>query len=370
MVDIDGDLLAQLERHHFDEAAFDHHRELLRTDAIGPGHNTITGELALPAATDVTTLAARGTAEHDRLSELGRRAISAGQVGAVILAGGMATRFGGVVKAAVECVDGWSFLEVKLADIAKTAADAGGQVPVFLMTSFATHDDIAAMAAAASTANVPVEAFTQTMSLRLTPGGELFRGADGKPSPYAPGHGDLGPSLRQSGCLERFVRGGGRVLLMSNVDNVAATLDPAVIGAHLDSNAAITVEAAPKEPGVVGGAPVVVDGKLQIVEGFRFPPDFDQDSLHLLNTNTFVFDAPRLDRDFPLTWFHVEKAVDDQRAVQFERLVGELTAFLDTQVLAVAADGADGRFQPAKDPDELDRRRPELRALLRSRNVI
>jgi UTP--glucose-1-phosphate uridylyltransferase len=44
-----------------------------------------------------------------------------GEVGAVILAGGMATRFGGVVKAAVEVLDGQSFLELKLKDLAAVA---------------------------------------------------------------------------------------------------------------------------------------------------------------------------------------------------------------------------------------------------------
>ena len=33
-------------------------------------------------------------------------------MGQIVLAGGMATRFGGVVKAVVEAVDGRSFLEI------------------------------------------------------------------------------------------------------------------------------------------------------------------------------------------------------------------------------------------------------------------
>ena len=51
---------------------------------------------------------------------------------------------------------------------------------------------------------------------------------------------------------------------MSNVDNLTATVDPAIVGAHIAANQPLTVEVAPKEPGDRGGAPAFVDGTLQI----------------------------------------------------------------------------------------------------------
>ena len=160
--------------------------------------------------------------------------------------------------------------------------------------------------------------------------------------------------------LEAFRARGGKVLYMSNVDNVAATLDPAVIGAHLASGAKITAEVVRKEPGDRGGAPARVDGRPQIVESFRFPPAFDQDSLPLFNTNSFVFDAEAIDRDFELTFFRVEKKLEAATVIQFERLVGQLTAFLPSHFLEVPR----SRFLPVKDPEELELRRPEIEALL------
>ena len=47
----------------------------------------------------------------------------------VVLAGGMATRFGGGVKAVAEAIDGRSFLEVKLGETA--AAGARRSAPRF-----------------------------------------------------------------------------------------------------------------------------------------------------------------------------------------------------------------------------------------------
>jgi len=258
----------------------------------------------------------------------------------------------------VPVAGGKSFLAVKIADVRRA-----GPLPIFVMTSAATHDRIVEQIAAEGHAGV--ECFPQHVSLRLTPTGELFKERD-QPAPYATGHGDLSFALRASGVLARFRAAGGKVLYMSNVDNVAATLDPVVIGAHLASKAAITAEVVRKEPGDRGGTPARVDGRAQIVEAFRFPYTFDQDQLQLFNTNSFAFDAAAIDRDFELTFFRVEKTVEGAKVIQFERLVGELTAFLPSHFLEVPR----ARFLPAKDPEELEARRADIEALLQARGIL
>lgn len=338
---------------------------------LGDGaSNAVRGRVQPPEPGDVVALPPVGSPERVRLAHLGEQAIAAGKVGAVILAGGMATRFGGVVKAAVPAVAGRSFLDLKIADLRHAAARTGGRVPCFLMTSFATDARVRELAAGLSTDAVPVETFAQGISLRVTREGAPFVEADGTMSPYAPGHGDLTFALRSSGVLARFRAAGGEVLAMSNVDNLGATLDPAILGLHLERRVAVTAEVVRKEAGDKGGAPARVDGVVQIVESFRFPPGFDQDTIPVFNTNTFVLDAKAIDRDFDLTWFVVEKTVEGKKVVQFERLVGELTAMLPSAFVEVARHGDDGRFQPAKDPEELARRAPEIEALLRARGVI
>jgi UTP--glucose-1-phosphate uridylyltransferase len=276
----------------------------------------------------------------------------------------MATRFGGVVKAAVPVTHGKTFLGLKVADVAKLAMP----VPIYVMTSFATHDRIDEQIRDEKLAGV--ETFPQFVSLRLTGDGGLFREPDGTLSPYATGHGDLTFALRASGILKRFRERGGKLLFMSNVDNLGATLDPAIIGAHLAAGKAITAELVRKEKGDKGGAPARLDGVPQIIEAFRFPPAFDQDSIPLFNTNTFVFDAAAIDRDFDLTFFRVEKKVDNAKVIQFERLVGQLTAFLPTHFLEVPRGGGSGRFQPVKDPEELEHRRTDIEHILRARGIL
>ncbi len=357
-----------LQTYGFDPKLFESLGNRLKSGDAGPESNRITAKITAPEPEDVADLPELGSSERSELHARGLEAIAAGQVGAIVLAGGMATRFGGVVKAGVDAIDGATFLQLKLRDMAKVAQ--AGRVPVFLMTSFATEESIAAMARPHSTDACPIETFPQLISLRLTPEGSIYRDADGRVSPYAPGHGDMSFALRRSGALTRFREAGGTTLFMSNVDNLTATLDPAVIGAHLQSGKAMTAEMAPKVPGDRGGAPARVDGVLQIVEGFRFPESFDQDSIPVFNTNTLTFDAEALDRDFDLSWFAVNKMVNGEPVVQFEHLVGQLSAFMPTHFLRVPREGVDARFQPVKDPAELEARRPAIRRALEARGVL
>jgi UTP--glucose-1-phosphate uridylyltransferase len=367
-LELDSDTRALLEFYGFDPQLFGTLRGQMLAGELSAAANRISGRIDPPEPTDIRPLPEPGSAERRELEERGQAALRAGQVGCVVLAGGMATRFGGVVKAAVDALPGKSFLSLKLAEIRQTARDVGARVPVYLMSSFATHETLVRLSKAEQSDEVPIEVFPQFISLRVEPNGDLFL-EGGKPSPYAPGHGDVSFALRKHGVLAKFLRAGGRSLMVSNVDNLGATLDPAIVGAHLRGESQMTVEVAARAPAEPGGAPARVDGVLQIVEDFRFPQGFDIQSIPYFNTNTFTLDARALDRDFPLTWFLVRKKVEGREAIQFEHLVGELSAFLSCSCLLVPRDGDAGRFQPVKDPAELEKRKPQIERILRARGV-
>jgi len=275
-----------------------------------------------------------------------------------VLAGGMATRFGGVVKGILEVFDGRSFLELKLADAARAGRSAGGELPVALMTSFAT-DELTRAHVAALDVPAPLW-FSQFVSLRLTPEGELFRDERGSVSLYGPGHGDLLEAIRSSGTLATLRSRGVEHVVVSNVDNLAARIDPAVIGMHLLGGRSLTSEVAPRG-GDLGGAPVRVDGRLQMLEAPRFPPSFDQARIPIFNTNTTTIALTALESPVELTWLYVEKDAAGRTAVQLERVYHELAAHIPTTVLEVPR-GPHGRFAPIKVPADLDALRDELRA--------
>lgn len=352
-----------LEKHHFDFATFDRLRKRYLAKTLTMEGNRLKGQVEHPREGDLLTLPNRESDEGERLIEIGTAALEAGEVGALVLNGGMATRFGGVVKGCVEVFEDQCFLGLKLADAARWKA------PLLLMNSFATDQKTARHLEKYKYYGFPEErliTFTQNISLRLTPEGEIFNNVPGE-TLYAPGHGDVAEATRRGG-LTRFLELGGKYLLMSNVDNVLARLDPLVVGVHIDAaesrGVEMTAEVVDNFGAAKGGMPARVDGSLQIVEAFRFPHDFEASAIPVYNTNTFLFTAQALLRDFDLTWFVVEKEVSGLPVIQFERLAGQLSAYLESQFLQVPRRGKESRFLPIKERSDLEESRDFLAAVL------
>ena len=180
--------------------------------------------------------------------------------------------------------------------------------------------------------------------------------------------------LRGSGVLSRLRARGVEHILVSNVDNVGASLDPYVLGAHLEAcegGTGVSVEVVRRIEGDAGGcvAQLPDGGRAAIIEGFRLPPSVDLADYPHFNTNTLWLAADAVDRDIELTWFAVRKKIDwpgsnpavadgKLEVVQFERLIGQVTEFVPSAYLDV---DRDRRFLPIKTRDDLTRAAPELR---------
>ena len=335
--------------------------------------NRLPGTVEPPAPGDVVDAPVPGTAEHARLDALGLEALRCGQVALCLLAGGMATRMGGVVKSLVEALPGKTFLDLRLAENAHLQRLGGHRVPLWLMTSEPTDGPIR-KALEGKIDGDYLATFEQFVSPRLTKSAanaELFLDEHGQPSVHATGHGDLPDALRASGLLDKFLARGGRVVVIANIDNLGATVDPAIVGYHLSRGVPVTVELVDKVGSDRGGGPVRWNGKPIITEEFRLPIGFDPTTVPVFNTNTFLVDATALDTlAMDWTYVEVEKKIGAQTAVQFERLLGEITAELPSQFLRVPREGTVSRFLPVKDTSELERRRPEIEAIARARGML
>ena len=331
--------------------------------------NRLPGGVEPPKPDDLVRLPDPGTSDHDALHKQGMHALQRGELAVVVLAGGMATRMGGVVKALVPALDHKTFLDLRLAENKRFSSLAAKQVPLWLMTSHATD---ARLREAIGPRIQPdlLTTFQQNLSLRLTDDGHLFRESDGAPSLYAPGHGDLPEALRRSGLLSRFLERGGRYVFIANIDNLGATIDPVILGWHIRHGDPVTVEVVDKLGSDKGGIPVRWNGRRLILEEFRLPKSFDPATVRVFNTNTFLVDARALhDLDMEFTWVQVAKKVGERRAIQFERLIGELTSTLATRFLHLPRTGAASRFLPVKDMEELNRRRPEIAQVVAARGM-
>ena len=364
----------------FDAALFDRLREALARGALS-GERSRLATPPTPLGEDaVTRLDALHGPERDRLRARGARAIAHGEVAALILNGGMATRFGGAVKGVVPALtgrDALSFLAIKLADLRR--ATDGAEVPVVLMHSFATSAASAEHLAAIDWSGISPDlrmSFEQSLLPRVL--------ADGTPLPEvagaeqlgdttlyaAPGHGDTLRRLRDSGTLAALAQRGVRHLLISNVDNLGASLDPELLGAHLEAverGAALSVEVVTREPGDAGGCVALVDGRPQIIEGFRLPAGVDLGTYPHFNTNTLWATLAALAGEHPLTWFPVRKVIEwpdggSREVVQFETLIGQLSEFVPTACLQTPR----ARFLPIKTREDLARAQGSIAAIARA----
>jgi UTP--glucose-1-phosphate uridylyltransferase len=306
----------------------------------------------------------------------GLAALTGGEVAVLIANGGLATRFGGQVKGVVEALPGRSFLALKLGDVADVERTLACRIPVVLMNSFATRERTLRHLEAHGHFGLDrgrVLVMDQTLSIRHELDGSAFVGSDGRFRYYAPGHGEFFERLRQSGLHTRLTTAGVRWLLFSNVDNLGASIEPRLLGYHIRAGSDMTVEVTEKRKDAtgqwdVGGAPVVLDGQPQVVEGFRFPREFDQSLLPDIQTNTMWFSLGALAEELSIPPYLVRKRVDGRDSLTFEKVTCEASGIrradgtprLSLSLVRVPRDGLRGRFFPVKTPQDLEAIRPAL----------
>lgn len=310
----------------------------------------------------------------------GREALAAGKVAVLVLNGGMATRFGGGAKGTVSVHPDYphSFLRLKLAQIQTLAQSLGAPIPTVVMHSFATFAPSQEHLRAIDWSGIAEDArfcFSQSIMPRVTPKGEALVEMDQAqdwPDTLlysAPGHGDTLPRLRDSQVLDTLCERGVEQILISNVDNIAASLDPEILGAHLQAVAQgrqVSIEAVDRRAGEKGGCIAQMAEGPAIVEGFRLPSSCSLDAYPDFNTNTLWCSVQALREPPELTWFPVQKTLKlpqggELEVIQFEQLIGEATEFIPSHVLCVQRKR---RFLPIKTRDDLHAAAGEMQAFI------
>lgn len=313
--------------------------------------------------------------------EAGALALSQGKVAVMVLNGGLATRFGGAVKGAVVVFDDQSFLGLKIADVTRATHLFGAAIPLIVMNSFATRNDTLLHLRDHEFFGMrptDILSFDQSVSIRLEENGDPFIGSDGLARYYAPGHGEFFQRIHRSGVYAQLVKQGIQYITFSNIDNLGASVDPWLIGNHVLSGRDMTVEVIQKTRNAlgqwdVGGAPVVHDNRVQVIEGFRLPPSLPPEALTDFQTNNMYFSMSALEAPPTLPRYWVSKQLEGRRSVSFEAVTCEATTvlrdsgepWLSLNLVRVPRSGPRGRFFPVKSREDLDSVREQIRSRIR-----
>jgi UDP-N-acetylglucosamine/UDP-N-acetylgalactosamine diphosphorylase len=254
---LDLELLAEVFRHQGPAEDFAH---LARRAAAPPAFRLSDERPSIPS---------------DRAHQRGVQALEAGHVGVILVAGGQGTRLGfdrpkGMFS--IGPVSGASLFQILLEKIAARSRAARMRIPLYLMTSPATHDDTVAYLAANENFGLPredVRIFCQgTMPAVDARTGRLLLAAKGELALSPDGHGGTLLALASSGCLADIRDRGLRQLFYCQVDNPLVDMcDPQILGYHLLSGSELsTLVVAKRHARERVGNVVSVDGKLRIIE--------------------------------------------------------------------------------------------------------
>ncbi|MBX3057531.1 MAG: UTP--glucose-1-phosphate uridylyltransferase [Anaerolineae bacterium] len=278
--------------------------------------------------------------------ERGLAALADGAVAVVSLAGGAGSRWthgAGVVKALNPFVElngrHRTFIEVHLAKSRQIGRLVGADLPHIITTSYLTHDPIANFLQAEGNYGYDGPLYLspgRSVGLRLIPMARDLRfaweempqqlldeqaqkvreslhnaligwaqsmGEGGDYTDNLPrqclhpvGHWYEIPNLLLNGVLRELMaaRPSLRTLMVHNIDTLGANVDPAVLGAHLASGAALTAEVITRRIEDRGGGLARIDGCVRLIEGLALPHEEVEFALSYYNSNTMWLDIDQL----------------------------------------------------------------------------
>jgi UDP-N-acetylglucosamine/UDP-N-acetylgalactosamine diphosphorylase len=218
---------------------------------------------------------------HDR----GRQALAVGQVGVILVAGGQGTRLGfddpkGMFS--VGPVSGASLFQILFEKILARSRAAGPRIPLYLMTSPATHQPTLDYLRANENFGLgeeDVKVFCQgTMPAVDAETGRLLLAEKRQLAVSPDGHGGMLQALAASHCLADIRRRGLHQLFYCQVDNpLVGVCDPQFLGYHLLSHSELSTQVVAKRTSrdKVGNV-VSIDGRLRIIEYSDLNPLADE----------------------------------------------------------------------------------------------
>jgi UTP--glucose-1-phosphate uridylyltransferase len=335
------------------------------------GRRLVSGESVLLASADLEP-----ARDVPTLEELPRadEAAALEQFALIKLNGGLATTMGlRAPKSLLPAREGHSFLDIIIGQTLALRDRYGASLPLILMDSEATRAATLEALAEHQGLNdgLPVD-FLQSMIPKLDADtlGPVDWPADPGLEYCPPGHGDVYGALRRSGMLDALLERGCRFAMISNSDNLGATLDPRIAAYVAEQEIPFLMEVIEGTEAERKGGHIArrrADGQLVLRETAQTPPE-DEDSFRdyrhwrYYNTNNLWVDLRALsemlearDGVLPLPLIVNRKTVDPRDSsstpvLQLESAMGAaIESFSGSRLLCVPRT----RFVPVKTTDDL-----------------
>lgn len=280
--------------------------------------------------------------ERDTLEEwrVGAEAVKNGEVAYVVLAGGHGIREGepGAFMRLPKL--GMTLMANKLFTSSAVTPDGKRVQPeLWYMTSTDMLERMANHLCGLSFSGV---VFDQYEAYRLNAIDRIEFKEPGVPYTSPTGTGDVGPALVESGLFGEFPK--VKHCVITNCDNVLASLDLEILSRHIVNGNQVTCEAVERRQNERGGVVVWADNRLQIVESFRLPIDGFEDAEYL-NTNSMIINVDALKADVQWRWHRVRRRIENKIVVQYERFIQQYTEQFKAEFILV---DRDKRYLPVK----------------------
>jgi UTP--glucose-1-phosphate uridylyltransferase len=263
------------------------------------------GETGLVAEADVEPLAEAPSVDPEPVDAAGVAALAATAL--IRLNGGLGTSMGlARAKALIPVRGGLNFLDAIVRQVLFARRAHGVSLPLVFMNSFRTREDTLEVLARypdLAVGGIPLDMVqSQEPKLRIEDLYPIDWPADRELEWCPPGHGDLYPTLLDSGVLEALIGAGYRYANVANSDNLGAAPSPALAGWFAQSGAPFAAEITARTEMDLKGGHIVRrrrDGRLVLRETAQTAAEemryFTDARLHpFTNTNNVWFDLRAL----------------------------------------------------------------------------
>lgn len=168
---------------------------------------------------------------------------------------------------------------------------------------------------------------------QLTPDNMIFFNNE-KVSLHACGTGELLTRINNEPVYSEFVEKGGKHVFIVDVNNVFASLDPAIVGHHVESKKKVSCEVVKRKPAEEGSVIVDAFEGVRLVDMKRIFETTESDHAWLC-TNSYLFDTD-IDVDkVSIEWCRTQINQNNGVIIRYQKFFDELTKAYDTNYIGV-----------------------------------